>query len=130
MKKSVVILIAVIYVASIAVVTFFGLKHNTFFEDVKVTDVTIVNEGIRYTQNGEKYIVLTPGNSTFQIEYTVAPDDAVNKEVSFIYDEQNTIATVDKNGLVTFNTIGSIIVYVIATDGNGASDKIEITKLR
>ena len=130
MKKSVVILIAVIYVASIAIVTFFGLKHNTFFEDIKVTDVTVTNEGVRYTKAGEKYIVLAPGETTFQIEYTVTPENAVNQKVAFIYDEQSPIATVDDNGLVTFNTIGSIIVYVTATDGNGAFDKIEITKLR
>lgn len=128
MKKSVVILIAVIYVASIAVVTFFGLKHNTFFEDVKVTDVTIVNEGIRYTKGGEKYIVLPSDRTTFQIEYTILPDNAINKKVAFIYDEQNTAATVDDNGLVTFNRSGSITVYVTATDGNGASDKIIIRR--
>ena len=130
MKKSVIILIGVIYVASIALVTFFGLKHNTFFNDVAVSNITIVNEGIKYTRDGQKYIVIPIGDNTFQIEYTVSPDDAVNKNVTFIYDEQSTIATVDENGLVTFNKNGSITVYVTASDGNGASDKIEITKLR
>lgn len=130
MKKSVIILIAVIYVASIAVVTFFGLKHNTFFNDVAVSEVRVVNEGIKYSREGEKYIVIPMGETTFQIEYTVTPDNAVNKNVEFIYDEQNSVASVDKNGLVTFNSTGSIIIYVTASDGNGAFDKIEITKLR
>ena len=130
MKKSVVILIAVIYVASIAVVTFFGLKHNTFFDDIPLEKVEIVNEGIRYTRDGQKYIVIEPGQDTFQIEYIVSPDDAVNKNVNFIIDEQSTIATVDENGLVTFNKMGSVIVYVVADDGYGASDQIEVTKIR
>ncbi len=130
MKKSVVVLIAIIYIASIAIVTFFGLKHNTFFNDVSVSEITIVNEGIRYTRDGQKYIVIPQGDTTFQIEYTVSPEDAVNKNVEFIYDEQSTIASVDSNGLVTFNKIGSITVTVTASDGNGASDTIEITKLR
>ena len=130
MKKSVIILIAVIYIASIALVTFFGLKHNTFFEDKKVTDISIANEGIKYTRDGEKYIVIPMGADTFQIEYTVGPEDASNKNVTFVADEQSTIATVDQNGLVTFNKPGSIIIYVMASDGSGCSDSIEVTKIR
>lgn len=130
MKKSVIVIIAVIYIASIALVTFFGLKHNTFFEDKKVTSVNIVNEGIKYKRSGEKYIVIPMGDNTFQIEYEVGPEDAVNKTVNFVADEQTTIATVDQNGLVTFNKMGSIIVYVVAADGSGCSDSIEVTKLR
>ena len=53
MKKSVIVIIAVIYIASIALVTFFGLKHNTFFEDKKVTSVSIVNEGIKLLEVSE-----------------------------------------------------------------------------
>ena len=130
MKKSVIVIIAVIYIASIALVTFFGLKHNTFYEDKKVTSVAIVNEGIKYTREGEKYIVIPLGEDTFQIEYTVGPEDAVNKKVTFVTDEQQSIASVDQNGLVTFNKKGSIIVYVVAADGSGCSDKIEVTKIR
>lgn len=130
MKKSVVILIGLIYVASILVVTFFGLKHNTFFDDIVVENVEIINEGIRYTRDGQKYIVISPGETTFQIEYKVTPEDAVNKNVSFVIDSQNSIATVDENGLVTFSDIGSVIVYVVADDTSGAKDKIEVTKLR
>lgn len=130
MKKSVVIIIAVIYVASIAIVTFFGLKHNTFFDDIPLEKVEIVNEGINYTRDGQKYIVINPGENTFQIEYIVSPENAVNKNVNFIIDEQSTIATVDENGLVTFNKMGSVIVYVVADDGYGASDQIEVTKIR
>lgn len=134
MKKSVVILIAVIYVSSIIVVTFFGLKHNTFFNDIKVAQVEITNDDVKYTRDGQKYVVLPPGENTYQIEYSVSPSDAVNKEVKFIIEEESkSKVTVDENGLVTFNesvTIFSVVVYVRSTDGNGAYDQIEITKLR
>ena len=106
------------------------MKHNTFFEDKKVTSIAIVNDGIKYTREGEKYIVIPMGANTFQIEYTVGPEDATNKTVTFVADEQTTIASVDQNGLVTFNKVGSIIVYVVAADGSGCSDYIEITKIR
>ena len=134
MKKSVVILIAIIYVASIALVTFYGLKHNTFFEDKPVERVTITNEGISYTSTGEKYVALLPdenGNRTYQITYEVTPDDAYNREVDFVIDDGVTYATVDENGLVTFNApLKSAIVYVVATDGSGAKDKITIVFMR
>lgn len=133
MKKSVVILIAVIYIASIALVTFFGLKHNTFFEDKKVSEVHITNENVNYDMYGKKYIVIFPdenGVISYQITYEVTPDDATNKEVDFVKDEQNTAATVDENGLVTFGEITtprSVIVHVVAADGSNARDSIEIT---
>ena len=129
MKKSVVIFIAIIYVASIALVTFFGLKHNTFFDDILVEEVKITNEGIKYTKDGLKYAVLLNGETQYQIEYTVLPENAVNKDVTFI--GESSSATVDENGLVTFtNNIGSIIVYVYSQDGSGIFDKIEVTKIR
>ena len=133
MKKSVVILIAVIYIASIALVTVFGLKHNTFFEDKKVSEVHITNENVNYDMYGKKYIVIFPdenGVISYQITYEVTPDDATNKEVDFVKDEQNTAATVDENGLVTFGEITtprSVIVHVVAADGSNARDSIEIT---
>ena len=134
MKKSVVVLIAIIYVASIALVTFFGLQHNTFFEDKKVSQVTITNENLRTTSTGDKYISLLPdenGNRTFQIKYEVSPNDATNTGVDFVIDEQNAYASVDENGLVTFTKGNwSAIVYVIAKDGSGASDKLEVTFMR
>ena len=133
MKKSVVILIAVIYIASIALVTFFGLKHNTFFEDKKVSEVHITNENVNYDMYGKKYVVIFPdenGVISYQITCEVKPDDATNREVDFVKDDQNTSATVDENGLVTFGEITSprsVIIYVIAADGSGARDSIEIT---
>ena len=132
MKKSVVILIAIIYVASIALVTFFGLKHNSFFEDVLVTNIEITNKGISYDENNLKYVVVPKGQQTYKIEYKVSPDNAVNKAVTFVTDKDNPFATVDENGLVTFKTattMGAVTVYVYAADGSGKYDVIEIAKL-
>ena len=46
MKKSVIILIAIIYVASIALVSFFGLKFKVFEEVVPVESVKILDENL------------------------------------------------------------------------------------
>lgn len=127
MKKTVILLIAIIYVASITLVTFFGLQyvdHQT--ELIPVTTVEIVNEGILYDEAGEKYIslfVAPDGSRTFQIEYKVTPDNATNADVDFII-EENTIATVDENGLVTFTEPGAVLVRITSTDGTRCIDSV------
>ena len=134
MKKTVIILIAVIYVASIAIVTYFGLKHQTYHTIIPVADVEIVNEGIKYTSDNKKYIVLNTADNpdrTFQLECVVTPSDADNPVLSYLVSDTRT-ATVDENGLVTFITddpFVSVIVYVESTDGTRIGDSIEVTFL-
>ena len=132
MKKSVVILIALIYIASIALVSFFGLQYKTFNPIVYTTSVEILNENVKVNDAGEKYVVVRAdehGNRQFQILYRVHPDNATNNEVSFAYDDQNGTVSVDENGVVTFSkeiSKGVVTVQLIAKDGSGASAKITI----
>ena len=137
MKKSVIILIAVIYVAAIAVVSFFGLKPDSRVEKVYVDSVKITNtEGIQYKENGDKYVVIRPdenGELKYKIEYEVGPDNATDKTVSFTYDTSVTYVSVDEEtGVVTFDmnamtrNSGAIIITITSTDGLKVSDSIEI----
>lgn len=129
MKKSVVISIGIIYALSIFLVTFFGLKHQTFNEIIYVSQVEIIEENARYASSGLKYIVLTPdenGKREYQLKWQVTPDNAHNTDVDFIYDKQNTYVSVDENGLVTFTGPTAIDVTVTSTDGTSASDTIKI----
>ena len=129
MKKSVIILIGVIYIAAIALVSFFGLQAKIYNEKVYVERIEILNE-YDIDDQGNKYIVFYPdenGERKFQINYRVYPDDASTKKVDFNYDTQNTNVTIDENGVVTFKKKGSVIVNITAKDGSGVSEKIEIT---
>ena len=129
MKKSVIILIGVIYIAAIALVSFFGLQAKIYNEKVYVERIEILND-YKVDDQGNKYIVFYPdenGERKFQINYRVYPDDASTKKVDFNYDTQNTNVTIDENGVVTFKKKGSVIVNITATDGSGVSEKIEIT---
>ena len=126
MKKSVVILIAIIYISSIALVSFFGLQHKTFNEVVYVEKIEILNENVGIDANGDKYITVRDGNK-LQLDFRVYPDNATNKEVDFVYDTTNTKFTVDENGVVTCSTgKGAITVQIVAKDGTGIKDKILI----
>ena len=125
MKKSVVIIIALIYIASIALVSFFGLQYKVFDE---VIPVEITNEGQKLSETHGDYIVIRPnekGERRFKIDYHVYPENASNTTVDFAY-EQVDYATVDEYGVVTFTSPGVLKVRIIATDGSNAEDTITI----
>ena len=133
MKKSVIILIGVIYIAAIALVSFFGLQAKIYNAKVYVEKIEILNDNIQIDDQGNKYVVIFPdenGERKYQINYRVYPDDASTKKVSFDYDKQNTNASVDENGIVTLKKKGAVIVYIKATDGSGITEKIEIAELK
>lgn len=129
MKKSVVISIGIIYALSIFLVTFFGLKHQTFNEIIYVSQVEIIEENASFTQSGLKYITLyadEDGKREYQLVWKVTPDDANNAEVDFVFDTQNENVSVSEDGLVTFTSKGSVDVTVISTDGTRQKDTIKI----
>lgn len=128
MKKSVVIIIALIYVASIALVSFFGLQHKVFEEVIPVERVEITNEGQKQSETHGDYIVIRPnekGERRIKIDYHVYPENASNTKVDFAY-EQVDYASVDEYGVVTFTSPGVLKVRIIATDGSNAEDTITI----
>lgn len=131
MKKSVIVLIGVIYVLAIAVVSFFGLQIETFNETIYVSSIEIINEDIKIADDGTKYVIIDyvddPANPTsYQLEWRVYPDDATRKIVEFNYDETRTFVEVNEFGTVIFNRKGSITVYITSTDGNEKSDSITV----
>ena len=102
-------------------------------EEIAVEKITITNDGISTTMLDEKYVVIYADENdkcSYQIEYEVTPYEATNKKVDFVYDTQNTAASVDRYGLVTFENLifpRSITVFVVAADDSGVYDSIEIT---
>ena len=101
MKKSVVILIAIIYVTSIALVSFFGLAYKVFNEVIDVQSIELLNEGLKDSGDPEKgyYAIIQKnenGEWKYQIKYRVHPDNATNTKVDFSYNKNQTIATVCK----------------------------------
>ena len=121
MKKSVVILIALIFIASVVSVSFFGLQFKTFDEVVYVESIEIFDENMKISDTGEQYVVIRPdanGVRQYQINYRVYPDNATDSSVSYAYDTQNTNVSIDENGVVTFKKSGVVTVQVIANDGS------------
>ncbi len=131
MKKSVIILIALIYIASVALVSFFGLQFKVFEEIIPVERVEITNEVDDHNDTWGDYVVITQpdenGEVRFQINYHVYPENATNTTVKFSYQASpEGCATIDEFGVVSFSSVGMIKVFAITTDGGDAQDTITI----
>ena len=123
MKKSVIILIAIIYISAIAIVSFFGMSAERFEEIVYVQDVNLTNEGLKpgNQATGEYYTFISAdsdGIYRYQLEVEVLPNNATDKTVDYTF-EANPAVTVDENGLVTITErIKSVTIIIVANDGS------------
>ena len=129
MKKSVIVLIGVIYVLAVFAVSFFGLKTEVYNEKVYIEEIKIINEGVKQTSNGENYVIIEYDEDSphYIIQRKIYPEHATTKVVEYVYDTTNPYASVDNDtGLVTFNQEGAITVYVTAKDGSGVITTLKI----
>lgn len=133
MKKSVIILIGIIYIASIVFISFFGMKMVLYNETVYVEKVECINDDIKENSSGEKYIILNYEEGlVYQIRWRVYPDNASNKEVEFVYDKQNKMAEINAFGAVIFKPMtrtNTLSVQIRSTDGTNRAIKLKIIVL-
>ena len=135
MKKSILVLIGLIYFASILLVGIYGLQYKQFNQIVYATSVEVTNPADKYATNpdtGEKiktYFIYKDedtGLRQFQINWRIEPIETVtNKNVRFIYDS-STKYTVSKTGLVEFYERGVVQITVVPDDGSNCHDVIMI----
>ena len=129
MKKSVIIVISLVFIMAVVLVNFFGLNHQVFNETVYVSDIRFTGEDFATDSNGIKQIVLRPdenGVRQYQLKYTVGPENATDPTVSFNYDDKNGLVHVSETGLVTFQRSGVVIITVKPNDLSDCSDTIKI----
>lgn len=127
MKKSVAILIGIIYIVSIVIVGFFGLKIKGYDTTTYVTEVAFVGDDVSTMDDGTKLIVIDYSEGlTYQLQWKVSPDDATHPEVRFGYDETTTVGEVNQEGLITFYKKGVISVFIHSTDGSSKNDYIKV----
>ena len=136
MKKSVVLLIVIIYIGSITILSLFGLKMSVYNEFIPVLSIECLNKsenGIDVNNDDGNLILKTkfdaPYNKTtqsgtmIQIYWRVVPDNASIKNVKFIFDENNSRVEFyqtedgEYTGLVLFYNKSMIDVKIMSTDG-------------
>lgn len=127
MKKSVIIVIGIIYVLAIVIVGFFGLKIKQYDANIYVKSVEITNSDIEIWGNGDKVITIYLDDGyEYQLEWKITPSNATHPEVKFGYDTSSTVGSVDQEGKVTFYKAGVITIYVSSVDGSAKSDSVKL----
>ena len=134
MKKSVVIIIGIIYLASIFVVGFFGTKIKAFNEMVYITNIECINEGlVDYGTYKEIAFDYNPDgtileNSLF-IDYKVYPSNSTKRgkdAVEIIADPNDKLFTQDGVTFTFHAAPGLVTVYLHSLDGSNVVEKIDI----
>lgn len=146
MKKVTLILISIIYIASIILISVFGMKSVLYITVVSVRNIVCTNQtdteknvDVRYnndiimirmpfTGSGD---YITESGTMLQLEWHVYPDNASNKEVKFVYDKENprvNFFLVDQKevGLILFSGKTFLEVQIMATDGSRVFAEINI----
>ena len=153
MKKSVMIIIGIIYVASIVVINFFGMKVFVYNKTIDVEQIVCLNKtdeekGIVVSTfesyNGETGTAITikfdkPANKNLmtgtmlQLDLRVLPDNATKKELSFTStaSEEEVEFFTDESGkqtgLILFYESTSIFeVFVKSTDNSNVTLRLKI----
>lgn len=152
MKKTIVIVILVVYVASIAVVNFFGLAIKEFdgveyVQEIKCNSITVMNEnpktygvdkinddGIpeyrfdfidgKYTNDPES---LASNPNAVRIDYEVLPHTADGSKVDFIFEEKPYVHFDEETKTFVFlRNNRSLTVTLVSTDGSNVKTTIVI----
>jgi hypothetical protein len=132
MKKIVPIIVAVIYVLSIVVVGFLGLKSYTNIEIIYCDGVTILDKDAEHpiitASDGSKNVMLIFADdvshpTTFRIVYEVTPLNATDNRIRFVYDEESA-NKVSEDGIVEFYQPGGFRVQIVTQDGTNLKDTI------
>ena len=155
MKKTVIIAILIIYLGSIVIVNFFGLKVKNFEGTKYVEQITctVVHRGDENVKMNEMQNPITPeitmsyfkfipgayspddleGNpNVVQLDYHVYPENADERKVKLIYDEQaaeRICAINDNNMTVVFYAPGSVTIEIVAADGSNVKKVMQVAAM-
>ena len=136
MNKSTIIFIVVIYLASITIISLFGMQMSVYNEFIPVSAILCLNKseyGIDVTEENnvtllktkfdKPYDKITQTGTMIQIFWRVEPDNASVKDVKFVFDESNNRVELyqtgegEFTGLVLFYKKTMLDIKIMSTDG-------------
>ena len=148
MKKSTLLVIGIIYIASIVVISIFGLKTVIWDVVIPVKSIECLNTSddkatVEETADGKKFIKIKygepgsiedgiPTGTMLQLEWRVLPDNATTKEVRFVYNKELTRVNFVKNsddkelGLILFTGKVKLDLQIVSTDGTRVVEEVVI----
>jgi len=131
MKKSVIVLIFIIYIASIVFINFFGMKIMSYETNIYAERIECINSDMTLSKDGSyKYIILNyASNPTYTIQHKIYPENVTINKVEYVYDQDNNFASIDSNGNITFSNITEptmLSVIIKTTDNTNRTAEIRI----
>ena len=135
MKKSVVLLISLVYIISIVVVGILGLQMRVYDEVIYVTDINCIiknhekdiKENVQYENVNYDYYCYIPFEENLQLEIqsNVIPDNATNGHVDYSIEgsssENVQLTKYEDHNLAILTFLeggdGALTVHVKSTDG-------------
>ncbi len=144
MKKWTLVVIAVVYIASIVFISLFGLKAVVYNEVIPVTAIECLNESDDKTEvyfSSDIKVIKVPflkaGNienlsgTMVQLTQRVLPDNASNKGVKYVYNDNENVEFVQGEdgralGLVIIKGRVVLKVKIMAVDGSKVFTEVVI----
>lgn len=133
-KKIVTIFLVIFCLLSTLVVGIWGKVPDSStriaVESITILDPTKDNQECAINDNGDKVILLEKGTLTYQIVYSISPEEPTDKSVFFSIISGKDNATIDESGLITFiekngNTFG-VTIEISSNLDDGKKDTVII----
>lgn len=123
MKKSVIILIAIIYIAAIPLVNILGLKDKQYNIEIDVTDI-VLDESIPTQKDGHHRIDITDDDGDgvweYQIAYAILPENATDKSVTITQTTAKKDVEIDEEtGTIRLHSRGLTNIKIEANGSSG-----------
>lgn len=129
-KKTVSLILLVCCLLLIIVVSVLGKvpenSSKVSVDSIEFIDSSTEDGLCKVNDENMKIIGIPHGTKTYQLEYVINPSDATEKDVYFYVMSDSSIATVDKNGLVTFHKETSITVKIVSNFTDNKTDFVII----
>lgn len=144
MKKSVILIIAVIYVLAIVIVGFIGIRMRVYNENVYIESITCVSDGFeKYEEGSDGAKNGLTGHITTTYEtglkvlikceyYPVNANAFEGKPFKYISGSSNNYNVIENNDgtcTIEFKAVGSCDLIVMSNDSHKAEIRIRITAL-
>ena len=140
MKKSIVLIIAVVYLASIIAIGFFGMQIAAYNEQIYATEIIITNQGMQNSDGedgiGNYFTVYYDPNGTiddnvFRLTWQVLPENCTNKKVHFIISEKKkNLVEVRNDGVIILKGTGVVPIEMESETSPKATQSFSLVILK
>ena len=129
-KKTVSLILTVCCLILIIVISVLGKvpedSAKIRVESIEFVDSRNDDGKCKVNEDGTKLLEIPRGTLSYQLEYVLNPAEPTEKDVHFFIMGDDSIATVDENGLITFHIEASITVKIVSNYTDNKMDFVII----